>query len=84
MSRVLLFLRGWFLVMLVSANTVQIAHQHYIGATLLGFAISMVWWMNAGSSGRSTDWRDGVWYAAGAALGTLSGLFLTNWWYGIG
>ena len=82
-ARLLLFLRGWFLVMLVASNTVQIAHRHYVGATIVGFGISMIWWMNAGSSGRSTDWRDGIYYATGAATGTLTGLLATQWWYGL-
>jgi hypothetical protein len=81
--RAMLFGRGWLQVALVAANTYQIAHALYVGAFIIGFGISMVWWFNAGSSGRSTDWRDGPFYALGAASGTVSGLLLTRWWYGL-
>lgn len=76
-----LFARGWLQVALVSANTYQVAHERYLGAFVIGFAISAVWWFNAGSSGKSREWQDGPWYALGAATGTISGLWLTRWWY---
>lgn len=80
-SRLGLFLRGWLMVSLVSANTVQIAQGRYLGAFVVGFAISALWWTNSGSSGRSKDWRDGPCYALGAAAGTVTGMLVTRWWY---
>jgi hypothetical protein len=75
--------RGFVQVLLVSANTYQIAHAHVFGAAAIGFCISAYWWTNARASGRNDDvafaW---AWYGAGAGLGTASGLWLTRWFYG--
>lgn len=77
-----LFGRGMLQVALVSANTVQVAHQHYVGMTIVGFLISVVWWHNAKSSNRNDDLPlAGPVYAAGAAFGTLSGAAVMGWWY---
>jgi hypothetical protein len=76
-----LFARGFLLVFLVSTNTYQIAHQHFIGATLVGFMISLTWFYNARKAARSDLWGAGVVYALGAAAGTLIGLTLmTSLW----
>lgn len=76
-----LFIRGFLLVMLVAINTYQLAHRHYLGAFIVGFLISLTWWFNAGASGRSDDKIDGLFYALGAATGTVSGLFLVSFYY---
>ena len=75
------FLMGYFLVLLVSSNTYQIAHQHYLGATLVGGLISLTWWFNARNAGRSELLGAGFVYAFGAAMGTLTGLLImTSIW----
>ena len=76
-----LFLRGTLLVLLVSVNTYQIAHQHYAGAGLVGFLISIVGWYNARSAGRSDLRGAGLIYAVGAATGTMLGMWLMHLLY---
>lgn len=67
--------RGWLLVSLVSLNTVQIAHGRTTGAVAVGFCISLLWWQNS-SKHRSDARGAGLVYAIGAALGTLTGLWI--------
>jgi hypothetical protein len=76
--------RGFAQVFPVAVNTVQIARGYYIGAAIGAFVISLIWWSNAGSSGRSRDPLDGPFYAFGAMLGTISGIAFTRWIYGSG
>lgn len=77
----LLFARGFLVVSLVAVNTYQLAHEHFLGAFIVGFLISLTWWFNAGTSGRSVDRNDGFFYALGAATGTVTGLFLVTRFY---
>ena len=81
-ARLILFARGFSLVTLVSLNTFQLAHAHYVGAFIVGFLISAVWWQNTGMSARSTSKIDGVCYALGAATGTVCGLAVAQSFYG--
>ncbi|MFZ9585824.1 MAG: hypothetical protein ACO280_12835, partial [Pseudohongiellaceae bacterium] len=73
-----LFFRAFVQVFLVSVNVSQIAAGHYAGAFLVGGAISWLWFGNARSAGRSDDVRSRAVYAAGAALGTVGGMFLSR------
>ncbi len=74
-----LFLRGWLMVSLVALNTVQISHGRYVSAAVVGFCISWLWWANS-SKGRCDARGAGIVYALGAALGTLTGIWIgTNW-----
>jgi hypothetical protein len=82
MRHAFLVLRGFAQVCPIAINTWQLAHEKYVGAFVCGFLISLIWWSNASTSGKSRDWQDGPWYAIGAATGTISGLWLTRWWYG--
>ena len=75
------FLRGFVQVCPVAINTVQLAHGHMLGAFIVSFWISAVWWGNAKASGQSRVASDGPWYALGAACGTLTGLQVTRWMY---
>lgn len=72
------FGRGFALVTLTAANVSMIAAGRFSGAFLCGFLISWVWWTNA----RGTVIGDGPWlreaYAAGAAMGTICGMWLTR------
>jgi hypothetical protein len=72
-----LFLTGFLQVLLVAVNTYQIAHNHYVGAVIVGFGISWCWTANVKrvAFGNKTD---RFIYAAGAAVGTISGLLLTK------
>lgn len=69
------FARGFFLVALVAANTRQIAQGKYLGAFLVGGAISFVWWSNS-SAQRESFRGAGALYALGAAVGTVFGMYL--------
>lgn len=73
-------LRGFVIVSLMASNTVQIAGQHVVGAFVVGFAISAVWWSNAHAAKLDAPYAP-VAYGVGAALGTVSGMAFTAWWY---
>lgn len=73
--------RGWLIVTLTSLNTGQIAGQHWAGAGLVGFGISLVWWKNAQSAARKDLPWIGEVYAAGAACGTLTGMWIHSLMY---
>ena len=70
-----MFLRGFLLVALVAANTRQIANGRYLGAFVVGGLISAVWWSNS-SAKREQFSGAGVLYALGAAVGTVTGMYL--------
>ena len=72
------FVRGFVLVALVAANTRQIASGRYVGAFMVGCAISAVWWFNSRCAARSDAPGAGVAYALGAGCGTVAGMFLAG------
>jgi hypothetical protein len=74
-----LFLRGWLMVALVSTNTIQLAHDKHAGAVAVSFCISFLWWQNSSKHRCDTKWS-GVVYAAGAAVGTATGIWIGNSW----
>ena len=75
MNYLRLLARGWIMVTLVSLNTIQVAHGRQTAAVAVGFLISLTWWSN--SSKKREDVRGaGIAYATGAALGTLTGMWL--------
>jgi uncharacterized membrane protein YfcA len=74
-----LFLRGWLMVTLVATNTIQIAHGRTTGAMLVGFCISYVWWQASSKHRPDGKWA-GLVYAAGAALGTCTGIWIGAKW----
>lgn len=77
-----LFARGFVMVLLVSANTYQIAHAHVLGAAGFGFAISAWWWFAAREASRTAVPWAWVAYALGASVGTALGTLASVWWYG--
>ena len=81
MKTLRLIARGFLQLNQLEINTVKIAHGHVLGSFAVSFWISLVWWGNAGASGRSREWSDGPWYALGAACGTVTGLQFTRWLY---
>lgn len=69
--------RGFVQVCPVAVNTVFIARGEVLPAMLVAFAISAIWWRNAGSAARTPgDW---IAYAAGGALGTGAGMQAAAW-----
>jgi len=72
----MLFLRAWLQVGLVAANVVSVSRGHYGRATAGGFVISALWWFNAHAAGTvEHPWAWAV-YSLGAALGTLTGMWV--------
>lgn len=72
--------RGFGLVALTASNVVQVSHGHYGGALLGGFLISWLWWSNSHAAKMAIPGA-ALAYGLGAALGTVSGMWLTSWWY---
>ena len=72
-----LFMRGVVYVGLQAANVVQLSKHHYVGAFVVGFLISLLWSWNVKDVAARGGWG-GVVYAAGAALGTVLGLFIAG------
>lgn len=70
--------RGWLIVALTAANVRQISAGHYLGAFVIGCAISGVWWFNSRNAAHLD--LPGGWacYALGAGLGTLTGMWLAR------
>ena len=76
-----LFGSGFLQVLLVSANAWQIAHEKYVGAFIIAFAISLCWSWNVRKIAFGS-FIDRLWYCLGAAFGCLGGMGLTNFFYG--
>lgn len=73
-----LFGRAFLQVSLVALNVAQIARGHIGGAFVVGFLISLLWFANAKSAGRS-DVPYGAWcYATGAGFGTVAGMLVSR------
>jgi hypothetical protein len=73
--------RGFTIVMLTAANVYQVAHAHYLGAFVVGMAISAVWWSNAQASVSKVPYG-AVLYGFGAGCGTVTGIAVMRWLYG--
>jgi hypothetical protein len=71
-----LFLRGFLIVLCTAFNIRLISRGLYVSATVTGGLISALWWANAGSASENRTWQAGACYATGAALGTLTGMWL--------
>lgn len=78
LSYLRLFLRGFLIVSLTSANVVQISRGHYLGAFGVGFGISFFWWGNAHRAAHTTFRCARETYAFGAAAGTLFGMWISR------
>lgn len=76
MSHLRVFGRGLLIVTLTAFNVGSIAHAHYLHAFAGGFAISFVWWKNSKTAAHSELRFGREAYAAGAALGTVLGMYL--------
>ena len=77
-----IFLRGLMVVSLVAANTAQVAGGHMAGAGFVGFLISYLWFSNARVAGRTDLKWAREFYAGGAAVGTVFGMWLMSVVYG--
>lgn len=71
------FLSGFAQVFLVSANIYFISKAAYIGIAVSGFGISYLWAINVGKIAISSP-EAKAFYAVGATLGGLSGVFIAK------
>lgn len=69
----LLALRGFLQVAPVAASTYFVSHDRPGLAVGIGFWISLVWWLNAGSASSLHGIGWAAIYASGAACGTWTG-----------
>jgi hypothetical protein len=81
-TEVSLFLSAGLQVLLVAVNTYQLAHKKWVGCVIVGFLISFIWTFNVKKISIGSL-RDRIFYAAGAATGTLAGLLLSIYVYEI-
>lgn len=71
------------MVALTAANVYQLSHGHVVGAGIVGYLISLLWFYNAREAARSELPLAGLVYAAGAGMGTVAGLLvMTTFWGG--
>ena len=75
MIRTLLY--AYSQVMLVVINTLQVAHQKFFEAIIVGFLISLVWTFNIKRIAFG-EWKTRLTYCLGASLWTASGLIITQ------
>lgn len=75
--KVKLFITAFLQVFLVSANTWFIATGFWPGIAAAGFGISYLWTVNVRKVTISTQ-SDRIIYSAGAMLGGLSGVFISQ------
>jgi hypothetical protein len=73
-----LFCRGALQLMPVSMSTVFISRGKYGLAGMTSFAISVLWWFNAGSASSFVGVPYAVAYGGGAMLGTVLGMFVAR------
>lgn len=76
-------------VLLVAASSVTLSAYQARGgvgtlgqAGVIGFLISWLWWSNARAASRSDVAHGRLWYASGAAVGTLAGAALARFLVG--
>jgi len=74
-----LFCRGALQLMPVSMSTVFISRGRYGFAGITSFAISVLWWFNAGSASSFVGFPYAVAYGSGAMTGTVIGMFVARW-----
>ena len=76
MSYLRLFLRGFVIVALTALNVRSISRMNYPLALVGGFCISFVWFGNSKTAAHSELRMAREVYAAGAACGTVFGMWL--------
>lgn len=72
-----IFWRGFLIVTLTASNVWSVSHDHVSSAFIGGFLISFVWWGNAHKSAHTTAKHAALFYGAGAACGTVTGMLGT-------
>jgi len=72
-----LIFTGFIQVFFVAINTVFLSESLYLGVFVAAFLISMVWSWNVRRIVFGT-FKDRIIYSLGAAIGSLSGLFVAK------
>ena len=72
-----LFTTGFIQILFVSVNTVFLAKTYYFGVLIAAFMISYIWSWNVKKVAFG-DHLDRLIYAIGAAIGSVSGLFISE------
>lgn len=72
-----LFLTGFLQVFFVACNTYFISKSFYIGVFICGLIISLIWSWNVKKIVFGT-FNDRIFYAFGAAFGSLLGLIISK------
>lgn len=71
-----LFSTGFMQVFFVAINTYLISTKNLYGTVAVGFIISLIWSFNVKKIAFGTI-KDRVFYALGAGVGSLAGLYLS-------
>ncbi|WP_342088030.1 hypothetical protein [Dyadobacter sp. OTU695] len=70
------FSTAFLQVMFVCSNTVMVAKENYAGIVTCSFLISLLWTMNVRAALGS--WQSRLFYCAGASLGAIVGVFISQ------
>jgi glucose-6-phosphate dehydrogenase assembly protein OpcA len=71
-----IFFRAFTIVTLTALNVTQVAQGHYVIAFVSGGLLSYVWWGNTRTAVARNDRLAQLLYSAGAACGTVTGMYL--------
>ena len=82
MRQLAIFGRGFVIVALTATNVGQVAGRHWLGAFVVGFGISFVWFTNSRTAARTEVSFAREAYALGAAAGTVFGMWVVRVCYG--
>lgn len=72
-----LFIRAYFQILFVAANTYMIAQINYIGILICSFFVSFLWTFNVCKINIGNN-KDKIIYSLGASLGAISGVFISS------
>lgn len=70
------FLRAWGQVTAVAWNVAVVSQGDYLMALFSGGLVSWIWWANSRSAARATHGAARAVYTAGAAVGTVTGMWV--------
>lgn len=72
-----IFITGFLQVFFVAINTYFISNEFYLGVLACGFIISFIWSWNVKKIVFGTM-QDRLYYSSGAAIGAVSGLYISK------
>jgi hypothetical protein len=70
-----------YLVALIASLGPAAPLRLWLALFVSSWTISFIWWNNS-SAAKTACWFDALYYATGAACGTIAGLSLTRWIFG--